>query len=275
MAVKSPGLALPYANMQVVNASLPVSQLGAWSFTLSGSASVTGTVNVGNLPATQPVSGAVSISGTPTVNANVTFPTTQQVSVSNFPASQAVTGTFWQATQPISASSLPLPTGAATAAGVASVVTTLGSPLQQTGGTVNLGTLNGAATSAKQDTIITTLGSPLQTGGSVAVTALPALPTGTNVIGAVTARGAANIVTAQVAVSATTATLIAVARANRQQVKIIAHEGVVIWYGGSNVTKTTGFRVPGVEGASVPIDSAAAVYAIANNATTVSVMELF
>jgi hypothetical protein len=29
---------------------------------------VAGTVNVGNLPATQPVSGAVSISGTPTVN---------------------------------------------------------------------------------------------------------------------------------------------------------------------------------------------------------------
>lgn len=36
------------------------------------------------------------------------------VNVSN--ASLAVTGTFWQATQPISAASLPLPTGAATAA---------------------------------------------------------------------------------------------------------------------------------------------------------------
>lgn len=38
------------------------------------------------------------------------------VTVSNFPSSQAVTGTFWQATQPVSAASLPLPTGAATAA---------------------------------------------------------------------------------------------------------------------------------------------------------------
>lgn len=35
------------------------------------------------------------------------------VAVSNFPSSQAVTGTFWQATQPISAASLPLPAGAA------------------------------------------------------------------------------------------------------------------------------------------------------------------
>lgn len=44
-------------------------------------------------PATQPVSGTVSVSG-----------------------SVAVTGTFWQATQPISATSLPLPSGAATSA---------------------------------------------------------------------------------------------------------------------------------------------------------------
>lgn len=37
-------------------------------------------------------------------------------SVSNFPSSQAVTGTFWQATQPVSAASLPLPSGASTSA---------------------------------------------------------------------------------------------------------------------------------------------------------------
>jgi hypothetical protein len=38
------------------------------------------------------------------------------VSVSNFPASQAVTGSFYQATQQVSAASLPLPSGASTAA---------------------------------------------------------------------------------------------------------------------------------------------------------------
>lgn len=51
------------------------------------------TVSVSNFPATQPVSGSVS--------------------VGNFPATQPVTGTFWQATQPVSATSLPLPAGAA------------------------------------------------------------------------------------------------------------------------------------------------------------------
>lgn len=44
--------------------------------------------------------------------------------------SVAVTGTFWQATQPISAASLPLPTGASTAAGLTTINTTLGSPFQ-------------------------------------------------------------------------------------------------------------------------------------------------
>ena len=43
----------------------------------------------------------------------VTITGTPSVSVSG---SVAVTGTFWQATQPVSASSLPLPTGAATEA---------------------------------------------------------------------------------------------------------------------------------------------------------------
>jgi hypothetical protein len=45
---------------------------------------VSGTVSVGNFPATQPISGTVN--------------------VGNFPASQAVTGTFWQTTQPVSGS---------------------------------------------------------------------------------------------------------------------------------------------------------------------------
>jgi hypothetical protein len=49
------------------------------------------------------------------------------VSVSNFPSSQAVTGTFFQATQPVSAASLPLPSGAATSALQTSMGTTLSS----------------------------------------------------------------------------------------------------------------------------------------------------
>ena len=54
--------------------------------------------------ATQPVSGSVSVSN---------FPATQPVSIA---ASVPVTGTFFQTTQPVSAATLPLPSGAATAA---------------------------------------------------------------------------------------------------------------------------------------------------------------
>lgn len=111
---------------------------------------ISGSVSVNNFPSTQPISGNVNatITGTPSVNANVTFPTTQQVSgsvsVSNLPANQnvsvtntptvnigtipsvevsndvgnpiPVSGTFFQSTQPVSALTLPLPTGASTAA---------------------------------------------------------------------------------------------------------------------------------------------------------------
>lgn len=65
---------------------------------------------------------------------------------------QPVSGTFFQATQPVSVASLPLPTGAATSALQSTINTTLGAPMQNSGGSVtaNLGTLNGAATAAKQ-----------------------------------------------------------------------------------------------------------------------------
>lgn len=50
-----------------------------------------------------------------------------EVEVTNFPASQAVTGTFFQATQPVSAAALPLPSGAATAAKQDTEITSLAS----------------------------------------------------------------------------------------------------------------------------------------------------
>lgn len=99
-----------------------------------------------------------------------------------------VVGTFWQATQPVSAASLPLPAGAATAAGLTTINATLGSPLQA-GGAVSVSNFpatqpvsaaalplpTGAATSALQTTINTTLGTPMQqTGGSLSVTNFPA-----------------------------------------------------------------------------------------------------
>lgn len=78
---------------------------------------ISGAVSVSNLPATQPVSGTfwqatqpVSLASVP--SHAVTNAGTFAVQVTSAPTT-AVTGTFWQATQPVSAASLPLPTGAA------------------------------------------------------------------------------------------------------------------------------------------------------------------
>jgi hypothetical protein len=88
------------------NDGLTDTQLRASPVSVSGSVTVanlpatqqvSGSVAVSNLPATQPVSGTVAVSNLP-----ATQPVSGSVSVSNFPASQAVSGTFWQATQPVS-----------------------------------------------------------------------------------------------------------------------------------------------------------------------------
>lgn len=84
---------------------------------------------VSNFPVTQPVSGTVTavqasganlhvnVDSAPTTAVTGTFfQATQPVSGTFFQATQPVSGTFFQATQPVSAASLPLPTGAATAA---------------------------------------------------------------------------------------------------------------------------------------------------------------
>lgn len=101
-----------------------VTQPVSGTVSISGSIAVTGTVAVSNFPASQTVNGSVSVSN---------FPATQPVSIAAAidvsdravrllghvtvdNASLTVTGTFFQATQPVSAAALPLPTGAATSA---------------------------------------------------------------------------------------------------------------------------------------------------------------
>lgn len=123
------------------------------------------------------------------VSASNPFP----VTVSN--ASIPVTGTFWQATQPISAAALPLPTGAATAAkqpalgtagssstdvltvqGIASMTALKvdGSAVTQPVSASSLPLPTGAATSANQSTLNTNIGSSADaavangSGGSIA-----------------------------------------------------------------------------------------------------------
>jgi predicted secreted protein len=71
--------------------------------------STTGVLSVDGSAVTQPVSISSSVTVAQPTGSNL------HVTVDSAPTT-AVTGTFWQATQPVSAASLPLPTGAATAA---------------------------------------------------------------------------------------------------------------------------------------------------------------
>lgn len=80
-----------------------------------------------------------------------------------------VSGTFFQAIQPVSATALPLPTGAATDASLVALKTALGSPLQN-GGVV---TIAGVATDAKSEAIRALLAGTIATSS----TSLP-LPAG-------------------------------------------------------------------------------------------------
>ncbi len=96
-----------------VSSSLPV--------TLSGTQTITGTVNISNFPASQTVNGTVTAVITGTINTNIlnqvtvtttgslpvsfsgvqTITGTVQTSVTNFPATQAVTGTVSITGQPL------------------------------------------------------------------------------------------------------------------------------------------------------------------------------
>lgn len=101
---------------------------------------VTGSISVNNFPASQAVTGPATneqLRATP-LPVTVPFPTNQLVTIFN--PTLAVTGTFWQTTQPVSAASLPLPTGASTAAlqstgnaALASIDSKLTGPLAITG----------------------------------------------------------------------------------------------------------------------------------------------
>ncbi len=153
--------------------------------------------------AIQPVSGTVTANVSGTVPVSGTFwQASQPVSIASMPAT-AVTGSFWQATQPVSASALPLPSGAAAdgndSTGIApptggagirgwlsGIYGRLGNPLSVTGifwqatqpisGTVNANVSGTVPVSA-------TFWQAVQ---PVSLASLPALPAGSNSIGAIT-----------------------------------------------------------------------------------------
>jgi hypothetical protein len=150
-------------------------QSNALSLTTAGALRVDGS------GITQPVSGTVAVSGTTTISGTITANqgsppwsmkpdgtvwtltgTSANVNVSN---TVAVSGTFWQATQPVSAASLPLPSGAATSANQPSVAAAASSTSGQTG---NLD-MGAVTTAAPSYTTGTTNNLSLNTSGGLRV----------------------------------------------------------------------------------------------------------
>jgi hypothetical protein len=86
--------------------------------------------------------------------------------------------------------------------------------------------------------------------------------------------GAPSFATGQVAVG-TTATQVVPARVGRQSVTITATSAVVFYVGASGVTAANGHYVAAAAGASVRVDTTAAVFAVGASALTVSYLETF
>ncbi len=196
-----------FPSSQPVSGTVGVSSLPA----LPAGSNAIGTVSVGNFPSTQAVSGTVGVSSLPALATGTNA--IGSVSVSNLPSTQAV-----------SAASLPLPSGAATASNQSSEIASLGTIATNTNGAATAakqpglngdgGALahitnlpatqpisasalplpSGAATSALQPALnadggalahISNFPATQAVSGSIAVSSLPALPSGSNAIGAV------------------------------------------------------------------------------------------
>lgn len=119
--------------------------------------------------------------------------------------------------------------------------------------------------------------------GASPVGAVPVDPTGAPIPQAtVNANGArsvqnvvpASIATGQVAVG-TSATLVAAARATRQAITIVSASAVVFYVGNTGVTAANGQYVAAAAGASITINTTAAIYAVGASAVTVSYMETY
>lgn len=100
------------------------------------------------------------------------------------------------------------------------------------------------------------------------------LPAGTNTIGGVVPRGTGTLATGQVSVS-TTSTQVVAARANRATVTMSVGAANACAFGNTGVTTTTGFPLQPVAGATLSLDTSAAVFAVCSAATTISFVEQF
>lgn len=134
--ISLPYSAAPTGGATAANQVLELAQLTSINAKLTAPLSVTGPLTDAQLRATAvPVSGSLTVSGTVTANQG-----TSPWITNGSGYTQPVSGTFFQATQPVSVLSLPLPSGASTdalqSAGNASLVSIdskLTSPLTVTG----------------------------------------------------------------------------------------------------------------------------------------------
>lgn len=119
--------------------------------------------------------------------------------------------------------------------------------------------------------------------GSVSVSNFPAtqpisgsviLGAGTNLIGAVQARGTGSMVTGHVAMSAqNTAYQVAPARATRRSITFVPTSQFTYFYGNSGVTLTTGAAA--VNGAAITLETTAAIFVISSSTGTMTFVEHF
>lgn len=86
--------------------------------------------------------------------------------------------------------------------------------------------------------------------------------------------GAPSIATGQVSVG-TSSTLIAAARTGRQAITVVSTTALVFYVGNTGVTTATGQYVAAAAGASITINTSAAIYGVAAAPVTVSYMEAF
>jgi len=185
-----------------------------------------------------------------------------------------------QAAVPVTASSLPLPIGAAQDGADGTGIT------PPTGGLGIRGWLSGIY--SKLSGTIAVSGTFWPATQPVSLTSLPTLVAGSALIGkvgvdqttpgttnGVTEVGSSNWAVTQVSV-ATTATSIVAARSARQAVVITNLGSTPVYLGGSGVTTSAGALLPGVVGASKVIPTSAAVYGIVvSGAQSISVEELY
>lgn len=176
-AIKAKTDNIPALGQALAAASVPIVLTAAQLTTLTPPAAITGfatsTKQSDGSQKTQLVDGSGNVVGS----------TSNALNINLTNASVAVTGTFYQATQPVSVSSLPLPSGAATSAkqpalGTAGTASTDVITVQGIAGMTALKVDGSAATQPVSGTF-------WQTTQPVSLASLPALATGSNTIGAI------------------------------------------------------------------------------------------